>query len=140
MTNSDVDGGPESEYSSLPDDWTVWSDGEDGRLVLAYRPDVFNADDFPAACLPTLYLTHGKRTRRPGTNPTNSDDSWYVTLYLEPDVSADTERFSTRTDALEFALELARAFDDGEVDYRGLYQVPRETYFDRLDELTGSDD
>ncbi len=139
MTNSETDADPESLRSSLPDAWTVWSQGDDGRIVLAYRPDVFNADDFPAACLPTLYLTHGKRTRRPGTNPTSRPtNDWYVTLYLEPDVSADNERFETRGEALERALDLAEAFDAGEVDYRGLYQVPREAYFDRLDELTGT--
>ncbi|OVE85914.1 DUF5820 family protein [Natronolimnobius baerhuensis] len=125
---------------ALPDAWTVWSDGDDGRLVLAYRPDVFDGDAFPAACLPTLYLTHGKRTRRPGQNPTSTAGTadWYVTFYLEPDVSLnETNRFPTRDAALERALELAQAFDDGEIDYRGLYQVPREQYFERLDELTG---
>ena len=142
MPDTPADDDVERALSSLADGWTVWSHGEDGRLVLAYRPDVFNADDFPAACLPTLYLTHGKRTRRPGTNPTSRTDEtdWYVTLYLEPDVSAENERFPTQSDAIARALELASAFDDGEIDYRELYQVPRETYFDRLDELTGSDD
>lgn len=130
-----------TELSALPDAWHVWSDGDDGRLVLAYRPDVFDGDAFPAPCLPTLYLTHGKRTRRPGQNPTSTtDDDWFVTLYLEPDVSLDeTNRFPTRGEALERTVELARAFDAGEIDYRGLYQVPRERYFDRLDELTGDD-
>ena len=137
--DGDADSGPDVP-SSLPDEWDVWSRGEDGRLVLAYRPDIFDGDDFPAACLPTLYLTHGKRTRRPGTNPTaRADDHWYVSLYLEPDVSADTERFPTRAAALERVGDLARAFDEGEIDYRGLYQVPRERYFERLDELTGRD-
>ncbi|QCS44320.1 DUF5820 family protein [Natrinema versiforme] len=143
MSDSDADDG--LDRSRLPDGWTVWSRGEDGRLVLAYRPDVFNAEDFPAPCLPTLYLTHGKRTRRPGVNPTDTADSadWFVTLYLEPDVSLnETLRFPTRDEALERTVELATAFDAGEIDYRGLYQVPRETYFDRLDDLTGdgSDD
>ncbi|WP_436343553.1 DUF5820 family protein [Natronorubrum sp. FCH18a] len=139
MTNSETDADPEPSLSSLPDAWTVWNQGDDGRLVLAYRPDVFNADDFPPPCLPTLYLTHGKRTRRPGTNPTSRPgDDWYVTLYLEPDVSGENERFETREIALERALELAGEFDAGEIDYRGLYQVPRERYFDRLDELTGA--
>ncbi|QSW98779.1 DUF5820 family protein [Haloterrigena alkaliphila] len=142
MTDPAADGDPDPALPALPDDWTVWNRGEDGRLVLAYRPDVFDADAFSAACLPTLYLTHGKRTRRPGTNPGNrtDDDDWYVSLYLEPDVSADTERFATRVEALERVAALARAFDDGEIDYRGLYQVPRETYFERLDELTGRDE
>ena len=137
MTNSTADGDRDPELPSLPDSWTVWNRGEDGRLILAYRPDVFDADEFPSACLPTLYLTHGKRTRRPGTNPTTRSDDWYVTFYLEPDVVVENDRFSTREDALERALELARTFDRGGIDYRGCYQVPRETYFDRLDELTG---
>jgi hypothetical protein len=129
-----------SELASLPEAWTVWSAEDDGRLVLAYRPDVFDGDAFPAACLPTLYLTHGKRTRRPGTNPTDRtlESDWFVTLYLEPDVSLnETYRFETRADGVACALELAHQFDDGEIDYRGLYQIPRERYFDRLDELTG---
>ncbi|QLK25290.1 DUF5820 family protein [Natrinema zhouii] len=140
MPDSDTDGG--IDRSRLPDGWTVWSQGDDGRLVLAYRPDVFNAADFPAPCLPTLYLTHGKRTRRPGVNPADTVDSadWFVTLYLEPDVSLnETLRFPTREEALERTVTLARRFDDGEIDYRSLYQVPREAYFDRLDDLTGDD-
>ncbi|TMT86166.1 hypothetical protein E2L06_05975 [Haloterrigena sp. H1] len=139
---SDSDGNGEIDRSSVPDGWEVWSEGADGRLVLAYRPDVFNAADFPAPCLPTLYLTHGKRTRRPGVNPADTADSedWFVTLYLEPDVSLDeTLRVPTREAAIERTVELAREFDAGEIDYRELYQVPREGYFERLDELTGED-
>ncbi|MFC4246430.1 DUF5820 family protein [Natribaculum luteum] len=128
-----------TDFADLPDGWVVWSDEDDGRSVLAYRPDVFNADDFPAPCLPTLYLTQGKRSRRPGVNPADHvfDENWYVTLYLEPDVSLEADRFSSREKALERAVSLARQFDDGEIDYRDLYQVPRERYFERLDELTG---
>lgn len=140
MSDSDTEG--HLNRSNLPDGWDVWSQGEDGRLVLAYRPDVFNADGFPAACLPTLYLTHGKRTRRPGLNPadTAASSDWFVTLYLEPDVSLnETQRFSTRAAALEEVVELAGRFDAGEIDYRALYQVPREAYFERLDELTGDE-
>ncbi|RQG99051.1 DUF5820 family protein [Natrarchaeobius oligotrophus] len=131
-----------TEPSALPDAWDVWSEGEDGRLVLAYRPDVFNGDDFPAACLPTLYLTHGRRTRRPGRNPTDTTarNDWFVTLYLEPDVTVEGgRRFETRDDALEYAVDLATRFDDGEIDYRSCYQIPREGYFDRLDDLTLAD-
>ncbi len=128
-----------TDFADLPDGWVVWSDEDDGRSVLAYRPDVFDADDFPAPCLPTLYLTQGKRSRRPGVNPGDRvlDENWYVTLYLEPDVSREADRFSSREKALERAVSLARQFDDGEIDYRDLYQVPRERYFERLDELTG---
>ncbi|WP_394742435.1 DUF5820 family protein [Natronococcus roseus] len=130
-----------SDLESLPEAWSVWSVEDDGRVVLAYRPDVFDGEEFPAACLPTLYLTHGKRTRRPGTNPTDRtlEQDWFVTFYLEPDVSLnETNRFETRAEGLERTVELACQFDDGEIDYRALYQVPREAYFDRLDDLTGS--
>ncbi|WP_049925279.1 DUF5820 family protein [Halopiger goleimassiliensis] len=132
-----------TDRSALPEAWTVWADGDDGRLVLAYRPDVFDGAAFPAPCLPTLYLTHGRRTRRPGRNPTDTTaaEDWFVTLYLEPEVTLeDGRRFDTREEALEYAVDLARRFDAGEIDYRGLYQVPREAYFDRLDELTGRAD
>lgn len=131
-----------TDFADLPDAWVVWSDEDDGRSVLAYRPDVFDADEFPAPCLPTLYLTHGKRTRRPGTNPNDRvvDEGWYVTLYLEPDVHLREEnRFGTRPEAVAFAVDLAERFDAGAIDYRGMYQVPREDYFEKLDELTGEE-
>lgn len=141
MTDTDADGDRDRPLSSLPDAWNVWNRGEDGRLVLAYRPDVFDAEEFPAACLPTLYLTHGRRTRRPGNvRPDHTTSDWWVTFYLEPEVTATNERFPTREAALERGLEVARAFDDGEIDYRDVYQVPREAYFERLDELTGRRD
>ncbi|AFZ73964.1 DUF5820 family protein [Natronobacterium gregoryi] len=130
-----------TDLTELPDAWVVWSDEEKGRLVLAYRPDVFDGEEFPAPCLPTLYLTHGKRTRRPGMHPgdTADSDDWFVTLYLEPDVTLEgSRRFSTRAAALEATIDLTSAFDAGGVDYRGCYQVPRERYLDRLDELTGT--
>ncbi|MCU4740302.1 DUF5820 family protein [Natronoglomus mannanivorans] len=132
-----------SDYADLPEDWAIWSDEDDGRTVLAFRPDVFNADDFPAPCLPTLYLTHGKRTRRPGANPTDRvvDTDWHVTLYLEPDVYLRDEdnRFERRAEAVDYAVDLAGRFADGEIDYRDMYQVPREEYFEKLDELTGGE-
>ena len=33
-------------------------------------------------------------------------------------------------------MALAERFAAGEVDYRGLYQVPREAYLDELDALS----
>ncbi|AXR78357.1 DUF5820 family protein [Natrarchaeobaculum sulfurireducens] len=132
-----------SDIPALPAAWDVWADGDDGRLVLAYRPDVFNADSFPAACLPTLYVTHGRRTRRPGRNPTDTTaaDDWFVTFYLEPDVTVeDGRRFPDRDDALEYASELATRFAAGDLEYRSCYQVPRDRYLERLDDLTGRDD
>ena len=50
--------------AGLPGGWNRWNDGET-KLVCAYRPDVFNGGSCPAACLPTIYITQGKRTRRP---------------------------------------------------------------------------
>ncbi len=121
----------------VPTGWVVWHE-EPTKLVLAYRPDVFDSDAYPAPCLPTIYATKGKRDRRPGRNVPDPDDPWYVTLYLEPDVARDTDAYDSREAAATGIRELARAFHAGELDYRTLYQVPREAYLDRLDEVTGS--
>ena len=37
------------------------------------------------------------------------------------------------------AVDVAERFSAGDVDYRAAYQVPREAYFDRLDEYVGGD-
>ncbi|MWG36719.1 DUF5820 family protein [Halomarina oriensis] len=139
--NPTDDGPPVTvDDDSLAEGWRVWSDA-DNRLVLAYRPDVFDGDEYPPACLPTIYVTHGRRSKRPGTprNPAPGDP-WVLTLFLEPDVKRDPEFFDGREDAIERARTLAAEFAAGEVDYRALYQVPRETYFEALDELTGRTD
>lgn len=126
-----------ASFDALIEEWVVWSEEED-RSVLVYRPDVFDSQNFPAPCLPTIYLTHGRRSRRPGTERTTApEDPWYVTLFMEPEVNSDSERFDTRKEAVAGALDLAERFADGRVDYRELYQVPREEYFAKLDELTG---
>ncbi|MFC7250786.1 DUF5820 family protein [Halomicroarcula sp. GCM10025324] len=119
---------------SLADDWTVWTESAE-KLVLAYRPDVFDSHAFPAPCLPTIYLTRGRRTRRPGADRTGDD--WFVTLYLEPDVDASADRYDDRDSAVAGAVDLANRFATGEFDYRALYQVPRPEYLDELDERTG---
>lgn len=119
--------------------WEVWSE-EETKVVLTYRPDVFNTADYPAPCLPTIYLTKGKRGRRPGRPRPTATDPWYVTLYLEPEVDHGQESFDSRDAAHERAVELSDAFAAGDVDYRDLYQVPRPDYFAKLDELTGRED
>ncbi|WP_181686280.1 DUF5820 family protein [Halorhabdus salina] len=121
---------------SVPDGWTVWSE-EPTKLVVVYRPDVFDSDTFPAPCLPTLYVTRGRRGRRPGRRKPDPDDPWRVTLFLEPEIEGETREYDDREAALDGALELARAFTAGEIDYRALYQQPRTAYLDRLDTLTG---
>lgn len=123
----------------VPEGWRVWSDAEE-KLVLAYRPDVFDGASFPAACLPTIYVTQGRRSRRPGVDRNPAPGTpWYVTLFLEPDVERDATEYDSKAAAVDGARDLARRFAAGEIDYRGLYQVPREDYFAKLDELTGRD-
>lgn len=122
--------------ADLDDAWTVWSE-EEHRAVLVFRPDIFDSQSFPAPCLPTIYLTKGRRDRRPGDNRPQPDDPWYVTLSLEPEVSRERARYESRDEAITGVQELAAAFTAGEIEFRALYQVPREAYLDRLDELTG---
>lgn len=125
------------DESALGEGWTVWS-AEDDRIVLAYRPDVFNGSTFPAPCLPTVYVARGRPNRRPKSDPrTRRDTAWTVTLRLEPDVEHSSVRYDSRTDAVEEAERVTTRFADGEVDYRSTYQVPREAYLETLDELTG---
>jgi len=127
------------EEEALGEGWTVWN-AEDDRVILAYRPDVFNGDAFPSACLPTVYVTRGRRNRRPeGNRNLPPDAPWMVTLYLEPEVNREPDAYDAPAEAAEAAADLTHRFADGEVDYRGLYQVPRGDYFRKLDELTGRD-
>ncbi len=128
-----------SDRSDPPGGWATWTEERDGRLILAYRPDVFDAERYPAACLPTVHLSNGSTRRRPGARhrPT---DRWHVTLRLEPQVRVgDREVCDSRAAAHEAALDLARRFDAGELAYREAYQVldERHAYLDRLDDLTG---
>lgn len=117
--------------------WNRWSD-EPERQVFVYRPDVFDSEAFPAPCLPTLYLSNTPhRRRRPEQRHSAFSEGWYLTLYLEPEVVVEERRYDDRESAREGADDLAHRFAAGELDYRGAYQVPREAYLDRLDELTG---
>ncbi|WP_331233398.1 DUF5820 family protein [Natronorarus salvus] len=123
---------------ALPEGWVRWNEEPEGRLILAYRPDVFDSSAFPAPCLPTLYVSNGPhRNRRPEQRAEGyRSECWYVTFYLEPDVSLAEERYDDRAGAVEGALSLAERFSNGTIAYREAYRVPRESYLDRLDELT----
>jgi len=123
-------------FDDLPDGWRVWNEEPGGRAVLVFRPDVFDAEAFPAPCLPTVHVTNGSRKRRPGAGQVATDE-WHAVLLLEPEIEAAVERREDREAACEAATALAARFAAGGVDYRGQYQVPREAYFERLDELTG---
>jgi hypothetical protein len=123
---------------SLPPGWTVWSD-EPKRVVLVYRPDIFDSDAFPAPCLPTIYASKGRRDRRPGPNDPDPDTPWFVTLHLEPEIADEPKTATTRREAEALASKIAAAFANGELDLRAFYQVPREDYLERIDALVGSD-
>jgi hypothetical protein len=128
-----------SDQPDPPGGWATWTDEDDGRLILAFRPDVFDAERYPAACLPTVHVSNGPTRRRPGARGRPSD-RWHVTLRLEPEVRVgDRTEHDSREAAREAARDVARRFDAGEVDYRAAYQVldGRRAYLDRLDELTG---
>jgi hypothetical protein len=121
-------------FEELTEGWTVWHD-EPQKIILTYRPDVFNSDAYPAPCLPTIHIRQGRPSRKPGRNTPAPDAPWYVQLYLEPDVSMDDDSYDGREAAEVGARQLAERFASGEIDYRGLYQVPRDRYLDRLDDL-----
>jgi len=122
----------------LPDGWRVWSAEAGGRVVLTYRPDVFDGTAFPPACLPTLTVAPGGS---PDARPDRSGrpSAWHTALYLEPDVRvrAVDARFDDRAAAVAAAVEVADRFAAGEVDFRSAYLEPRPAYLDRLDELVG---
>lgn len=124
-------------FEALPEGWEVWNEEPEGRTILVFRPDVFNEERFPAECLPTIYLTNGSRRQRPGAGQYATDE-WHVVLFLEPEIEAVSETYDERPVAVDAAVDVATRFADGDVDYRAAYQVPRETYFERLDELTES--
>jgi hypothetical protein len=125
-------------FEDLPAGWRVWNEDDAGTAILVYRPDVFDSQQYPAPCLPTIHLTRRppeQRKRRSNSAP----GGWYVSLTLEPEVrvrDADAS-FDARDDAVAGAIDLAERFDAGDVDYRGAYQVPRDDYLAELDELTG---
>lgn len=128
------------DLPDLPEGWTVWNAEPGGQVIIAYRPDVFEGESFPAACLPTLFVSRSspdQRRRQPPSTAGGSD--WHVTLYLEPEVRVrDWETSKTdRAAALEAAREVAAEFSAGEIDVRDAYQVPREAYLSELERLTG---
>ncbi|WP_435118466.1 DUF5820 family protein [Halolamina sp. C58] len=123
----------------LPESWTVWTEQRDGRIILAYRPDVFDADAFPAPCLPTIYVTNGSRANRPGAGQYATEE-WHATLFAEPEIELENETRDSRAAAVDAAIDVAERFANGEIDYRAAYQQPREAYLTELDERTGRED
>ena len=125
-------------FGDLPESWRVWNEDDTGSAILVYRPDVFDSQQYPAPCLPTIRVSQRpptERRRRAGS----THEGWYVWLALEPEVRVKSvdAAFDTRPEAVAGAVDLAERFDGGAVDYRGAYQVPRDDYLDELDDLTG---
>lgn len=131
-------GQPVGVAFEAPDGWTVWHEDPGGRLVLAFRPDVFDAGEYPPACLPTITVGPGSTPDQPFDRRVRSAE-WHVALYLEPTVRvrAEDATFGDRGDAVDAAVDLASRFAAGHVDYRPAYLDPRAAYLDRLDALTG---
>lgn len=121
---------------TLPGGWKLWHEEPNGRVILAYRPDIFDSNSYPPACLPTIAVGPGSTPDAPPERRAASGD-WHVALYLEPDVRArDLDAaYPTRDAAVQGAIEVARQFTAGQVDYRSLYQVPRDAYLAKLDTL-----
>jgi hypothetical protein len=126
-------------FDSLHEDWTVWNDEPAGRAILVYRPDVFDGQAFDAECMPTIHVSNTSRQQRPEAKYVRTS-TWHATLFLEPSIEGPTETFEGREAAVDGAVRLAARFARGDVDYRSLYQVPREDYFAKLDELTDAPD
>lgn len=122
-----------------PRGWTIWNEERGGQLVLAFRPDVFDAAAFPPACLPTITVRRGNSPDQLPERRARSE-SWFRAFYLEPDVRVrDVDAtYETREEAVAAACDLAAAFVAGQVDYRGAYQLPREAYLDELDSLVSA--
>lgn len=120
----------------LPESWAVWNEQPGGRVILAYRPDVFDAEEFPAPCLPTIYVTNGSRANRPGAGQYQTEE-WHATLFAEPEVELTNETRESREAAVDAAVAVAERFADGDIDYRAEYRNPREGYLDELDARTG---
>lgn len=125
---------------ALPAGWEVWNEEANGPVILAFRPDVFDGRSFDAACLPTISVARGASPDHPRERRFRSD-SWHVALYLEPTVRARDHDsvYDSREAALAGAGEVAKRFSSGEIDYRNVYQVPREAYFETLDDLVGEE-
>ena len=116
----------------LPEGWVVWS--EDDGLVVCYKPDVFNGDEYPRPCLPLITVTKADR----GT--VGGREGWRVTFHIEADVPAyDLRKVVIGYDeAIDYVVEIATNFNAGEYDFAEFYAEgdARDEYVARLEEET----
>ena len=117
----------------LPEGWYVWS--EDDGLVACYKPDVFDADEFPRPCLPLITVTEADR----GT--VGGREGWRVSFHVEADVPARRLRRTVAgyDAAIDYAVEVARDFSAGEYDPADFYAEGdvRDEYVARLEHEMG---
>lgn len=124
-----------TEYGgrSLPEGWVVWSE-EDG-LVVCYKPDVFNASDYPRPCLPLITVSQAD------VGTVGGREGWRVSFHLEADVQPrELEEVHVDYDeALDYVVEVARKFNRGDLDLRSFYAEgdAREDYLRRIERETG---
>ena len=125
--------------AELPAGWTVWHERPDDLCILAYRPDIFDGSEFPAACLPTITIkparTRGPRGR---PNPAEIATSWVTVLTVEPDVEIVRTVGETRSTAINAGIEFSQAFSNGSLDIEGAYTDPHEQYLETLLTRRGS--
>ncbi|MDY6780671.1 MAG: DUF5820 family protein [Halobacteria archaeon] len=116
----------------LPDGWVVWSD-EDG-VVICYKPDVFNADEYPRPCLPLVTVT------KADSGTVGGREGWRVTFHMEADVkSYELQQVVIGyEDAVDYMIEVAEDFSAGEYDLRDFYAEGdvREEYVRRVERET----
>lgn len=126
-----------ADLSTLADGWEIWNDEPHGRVILAFRPDIFNTTDFPPACLPTITIAPGPSPNAPPDHR-HASTAWHVVLYLEPRVRVTTKDTSvpSRPEAIDYAIQLTHEFTDGDIDFDDAYIDPRPDYITKLNELT----
>lgn len=114
----------------LPPGWRVWSE-EDG-VVVCYRPDVFDAAEYPRPCIPLLTVTKADSGTMGGR------EGWRVTFHLEADVPAYSvqKTLPGYDEAIDYLVDVAERFNAGELDLRGIYAEGdvREEYVARIEE------
>lgn len=126
------------DEAELPTGWEVWTAEPEGRIILVFRPDVFDGGRYPQECLPTIFV--GPRRDPRGGPRRRPSGTWSVELRLEPAVTVTEEIVGDRPAAAERATELAVRFSEGAIDYHDAYQLPREGYLAKLDTLVGANE
>ena len=111
--------------------WRLWNDESGGVTVWVFRPDVFNASEFPASWLPTLTVKPA-RERGPRGRPGRIPREWWIELRLEPDVLLDRRTTTSRDEAIDVATTLAAQFMNGEYSFAAGYSDPPAEYLDML--------